>query len=128
MYKNCVYAIYIVHIIVYTLYNVYMYVYNNICILYINPYKRWSGSGSIIIISYNIYTKMSCRVGGPYIIYVLYFSQKQLPRKMKSRFVITTCAGYIFKQLFLRRLYTWNLKAFPPDLSCKSEMRNRALY
>ena len=30
----------------------------------------------------------------------LYFSQKQLPRKMKSRLVITECAGYIFWQLF----------------------------
>ena len=35
----------------------------------------------------------------------LYFSQKQLPRKMKSRLVIIACAGYILWQLFLRRLY-----------------------
>ena len=31
---------------------------------------------------------------------ILYFSQKQLPRKMKSRLVIRKCAGYIFWQLF----------------------------
>ena len=31
----------------------------------------------------------------------LYFSQKQLPRKMMSRLVIIECAGYIFWQLFL---------------------------
>ena len=37
-------------------------------------------------------------------IFLLYFSQKQLPRKMKSRLVITKCAGYIFWQLILRRL------------------------
>ena len=35
----------------------------------------------------------------------LYFSQKQPPLKMKSRFVIRECAGYIFWQLVLRRLY-----------------------
>ena len=35
---------------------------------------------------------------------VLYFSQKQPPRKMKSRLVIIDCAGYIFRQLFLQRL------------------------
>ena len=32
---------------------------------------------------------------------VIYFSQKQLPRKMTSRLVNTECAGYIFWQLFL---------------------------
>ena len=31
----------------------------------------------------------------------VYFSQKQLPRKMKLRLVIIDCAGYIFWQLFL---------------------------
>ena len=36
---------------------------------------------------------------------LLYISQKQLPRKMKSRFVIIVCAAYIFWQLFLWRLY-----------------------
>ena len=35
---------------------------------------------------------------------VLHFSQKQLSRIMKSRLVITNCAGYIFWQLFLRRV------------------------
>ena len=30
----------------------------------------------------------------------IYFSQKQLPRKMKSRLVIIDCAGYNFWQLF----------------------------
>ena len=30
-----------------------------------------------------------------------YRSQKQLPRKMKSRLVNIMCAGYIFWQLFL---------------------------
>ena len=35
----------------------------------------------------------------------LYFSQKQLPGKMKSRLVILECAGYIFWPLFLQRLY-----------------------
>ena len=35
---------------------------------------------------------------------VLHFSQKQLSRIMKSRSVITNCAGYIFWQLFLRRV------------------------
>ena len=35
---------------------------------------------------------------------ILYFTQKQLPRKMKSRLVIMKGAGYIFWQLFLRRL------------------------
>ena len=34
----------------------------------------------------------------------LYCLQKQLPRKMKSRLVIEECAGYIFWQIFLRRL------------------------
>ena len=37
---------------------------------------------------------------------LLYFSQKQLPRKMKSRLLIIKCAGYISWQLFLRRLYS----------------------
>ena len=32
---------------------------------------------------------------------LIYFSQKQLLRKMESRLVITMCAGYIFWQLFL---------------------------
>ena len=32
---------------------------------------------------------------------ILYFSQKQLPRKLKTRLVIIECAGYIFWQLFL---------------------------
>ena len=36
---------------------------------------------------------------------ILFFSQKQLPRKMKSRLVIIECADYIFWQLFLRLLY-----------------------
>ena len=36
---------------------------------------------------------------------LLHFSQKQLPREMESRLVIIMCAGYIFWQLFLRRLY-----------------------
>ena len=36
---------------------------------------------------------------------LLYSSQKQLPRKMKSRLVIIECAGNNFWQLFLRRLY-----------------------
>ena len=36
---------------------------------------------------------------------VLYFSQKQLPHKMKTRLVIIKCAGYTFRQLFLWRLY-----------------------
>ena len=35
----------------------------------------------------------------------IYFSQKQLPHKMKSRLVIIDCAVYIFRQLFLWRLY-----------------------
>ena len=35
---------------------------------------------------------------------ILSFSQKQTPRKMKLRLVIIECAGYIFWQLFLRRL------------------------
>ena len=39
------------------------------------------------------------------VIALLYFSQKQLPRKMKARLVIIQCAGYIFWQLFLWRLY-----------------------
>ena len=34
----------------------------------------------------------------------LYLSQKQLPRKMKLRFVIIDCVGYIFWQLLLRLL------------------------
>ena len=33
---------------------------------------------------------------------VVFFSQKQLPRKMKSRLVIIVCAGYTFWQLFLQ--------------------------
>ena len=37
-------------------------------------------------------------------LYKLYFSQKQLSRKMKSRLSIIKCAGYTFWQLFLRRL------------------------
>ena len=41
-----------------------------------------------------------------YLIYSFYihFSQKQLPREVKSRLVIMECTGYIFWQLFLRRL------------------------
>ena len=39
-----------------------------------------------------------------YIYIYIYVSQKQLPRKMKSRLVIIQCAGNIFWQLFLRRL------------------------
>ena len=35
----------------------------------------------------------------------LYFSQKQLPRKMELRLVITKCAGYTFRQLFLWEVY-----------------------
>ena len=38
------------------------------------------------------------------IIGLLYFSQKQLPRKMKLRLVILVYAGNIFWQLFVRRL------------------------
>ena len=34
----------------------------------------------------------------------VYFSQKQLPRKMKSCLLIIECAGYINWQLFLWRL------------------------
>ena len=34
----------------------------------------------------------------------LYLSQKQLPRKMKSRLVIIEYAGYIFWLLFLQQL------------------------
>ena len=37
--------------------------------------------------------------------YILYFSQKQMPREMDSRLVIVVCAGHTFWQLFLRRLY-----------------------
>ena len=36
---------------------------------------------------------------------LLYISQKQLPCKMKTCLVITMCAGYIFWQLFLWRIY-----------------------
>ena len=48
------------------------------------------------------------------VLLLLYISQKQLPRKMKSRLVIIECAGYIFWQLFLWRLYypvccSWDL-------------------
>ena len=39
------------------------------------------------------------------IIPLLYFSQKQLPRKMKLCLVIIVCKGYIFWQLFLWGLY-----------------------
>ena len=35
----------------------------------------------------------------------LYLSQKQLPRKMKTRLVIIECAGYTFSQLFFWRFY-----------------------
>ena len=34
-------------------------------------------------------------------ILIIFFSQKQLTRKMNSRLVIIECAGYIFWQLFL---------------------------
>ena len=43
----------------------------------------------------------------PYIVLLkLYASQKQLPREMKSRLPTRKCAGYIFWQLFLWRLYS----------------------
>ena len=51
---------------------------------------------------------------------ILYFSKKQLLRKMKSRLVIIECAGYIFRQLFLRQLYFI-------CLTC-SQFRNFAIY
>ena len=35
---------------------------------------------------------------------LIYFSQKQLARKLKSRHVIIECTGYIFWRLFLRRI------------------------
>ena len=38
---------------------------------------------------------------------VLYISQKQLPRKMKMRLVITVCAGFIFRQLFFFDEYSF---------------------
>ena len=37
---------------------------------------------------------------------VLYDSQKQLPHKVKVRLIIIECAGYIFWQSFVRRLYS----------------------
>ena len=40
---------------------------------------------------------------------ILYISQKQLRRKLKSRLVIVACAGYIFWQLFLWEVYKVNL-------------------
>ena len=36
---------------------------------------------------------------------IIYLSQKQMPRIMKSRLVIIECADNIFWQLFLKRLY-----------------------
>ena len=36
---------------------------------------------------------------------ILFFSQRQLPHKMKSRLVMIECAGYIFWQLFVQRLF-----------------------
>ena len=42
--------------------------------------------------------------GGTFGVIILYSSQKQLPRKMKSRLVIIECAGYIFGQSFLGTL------------------------
>ena len=33
----------------------------------------------------------------------IYFPQKQLPRKMKTRLVITECTGYIFWQFFCEK-------------------------
>ena len=38
-------------------------------------------------------------------LFYICFSQRQLPRKMKSCLVIIVCAGYIFWQLFLWRIY-----------------------
>ena len=35
---------------------------------------------------------------------LVYFSQKQPPRKLKTRLVIIECAGHIFWQLFLWQL------------------------
>ena len=55
-----------------------------------------SGSGNVVVsmVCFLIYSSQA----------MIYFSQKQLPRKMKSRLVIIMCAGYIFWQLFLWRL------------------------
>ena len=45
---------------------------------------------------------------------ILYSSQKQLPREMESHLVIIVGAGYIFWQLFLRRLsIVWYLTHIP---------------
>ena len=42
------------------------------------------------------------------LVFIIYVSQKQLLRKMKPRLVITECAGYIFLQFFLLRLYLFS--------------------
>ena len=71
----------------------------------VSCYKLLSNS-NIERSEYNIY--LQSKLNGIWYtkseIIELYFSQKQLPRKMKSRLVIIMCAGYIFRQLFLWRL------------------------
>ena len=71
------YSMYIVHCTVCILYIV-QYVHCTVCTLY-----------SMYIVQYVHCTYIH-----------VYFSQKQLPREMKSHLAITECAGYIFGSCF----------------------------
>ena len=57
-------------------------------------------------------------------IYTSQFSQKQLPRKMKSRLVILECAGYILWQLFLRLLW-YNILYTIINILCPGDILER---
>ena len=68
-------------------------------------------------------------------IYAVYFSQKQLPCKIKPRLVIIECAGYILWQFFLRRLLlrTTPSRALRPfrlleDIFYVKQCRSHALF
>ena len=60
----------------------------------------------------------------------IHFSQKQLPRKTKTRLVIIECAGYIFWQLLFMRgiVIVSPLQILPDQHKHKAQFKRKTVY
>ena len=98
---------------------------NDICLLYVSvslylsiflclylPISFLQFSVLISILFLWIYDSISLVSLYPSLSVYLHFSQKKLLCKIKSRLVTIVCAGYVFWQLFLWRLYITSLILF----------------
>ena len=86
------------------MYTVHCVVYTVHCTVYSIQYTVCTVHYTVYSIQYTVYTVQYtvCTVCVKDMFALGYILlTKQMPRKMKSRFVVTECAGYVFWQLFL---------------------------